>query len=364
MSLRVDIAHQRADFALQVAFEARGGVTALFGRSGAGKTTVVNAVAGLLRADRARILSGDTVLVDSEAGVWVPPHKRRVGYVFQDARLFPHLDVRGNLAYGQRFAPKTAQPPSLSETVSLLGIGDLLDRRVGDLSGGETQRVAIGRALLSAPRLLLLDEPLAALDAARKAEILPYLERLRDLSAMPILYVSHQISEIARIATDVVALDRGRVLTAGSVTEVLSDPDLILATGVRDAGAVIAATVVAHHPDGLSEVAGAGGTLWLPSVAAAPGTRLRLRIEAQDVMLSRDRPKDISALNILPVTAIGLREGVGPGAMVQLQAGDARLLSRITARSAKALQIAPGWRGFAVIKSVAVAAGDVGILTP
>jgi len=360
MSLSVDIRHRLAEFTLDVRFDATGGVTALWGVSGAGKTSVVNAVAGLLRPDMARIALGESVLADTAAGVWLPPHRRGVGYVFQDARLFPHLDVRGNLLYGQRFAQMGADGPELDEVVDMLGIGPLLARRVGDLSGGEKQRVAMGRALLSRPRLLLLDEPLAALDPPRKEDILPFLERVRDAAEVPILYVSHHASEIARLATDVVVLDRGKVLKSGPVAQVMSDLDLVTATGVREAGAVIAARVVAHHDDGLTELSGAGGALFLPRIDAQVGRDLRIRIEAQDVMLSRGRPEGLSALNILPVEVLAVREGDGPGAMVKLRAGDAHLLARVTGRSAKALQLAEGGRAYAIVKSVAVATGDIG----
>jgi molybdate transport system ATP-binding protein len=360
MSLTVEIRHRFGDFALQVAFEAHGGVTALWGASGSGKTSIVNAVAGLLRPDHARISLGGDTLVDTATGQWRPPHKRGVGYVFQDARLFPHMDVRANLLYGQRFAPRGPSGPVLEEVVEMLGIAPLMGRGVRDLSGGERQRVAIGRALLARPRLLLLDEPLAALDPARRDEILPYLERLRDSARMPILYVSHQVSEVARLATDVVALEAGSVLKSGPVAEVLSDLDLVTATGIRAAGALVRARVVAHHEDGLTELAAAGGALFLPQIDGAPGALLRVRIEAQDVMLARHRPEGLSALNILPVEIIGLRMGEGPGAMVQLRAGDDLLLARVTARSARALELAAGGQAYAVIKSVAVASGDIG----
>ncbi len=357
----VQVRHGQAAFQLDVSFSASDGVTALFGRSGAGKTTVVNAVAGLMRPDAARISLGERVLVDTSAGIWVPPHRRRVGYVFQDARLFPHLSVARNLTYAQRFLPDSTPATDQGAVVDMLGIGHLLQRGIADLSGGEAQRVAIGRALLSAPELLLLDEPLAALDQARKDEILPYLEHVRDQADVPILYVSHQISEIARLATDVVVLEDGAVRTSGSVADVLSDLSAVAATGVREAGAVIVATVAAHHSDGLTEAKGAGATIWLPKVAAPVGAPLRLRIEAQDIMLSKSRPDEISALNILPVEIIALRQGDGPGVMVQLKAGDARLLARVTQRSAKGMALAQGWTGYAVVKSVAVASGDVGI---
>jgi molybdate transport system ATP-binding protein len=242
----------------------------------------------------------------------------------------------------------------------MLGIGPLLARRPGTLSGGEKQRVAIGRALLSRPRLLLMDEPLAALDAERKAEILPYLERLRDETALPILYVSHAVAEVARLATTVVALDNGRVVRAGPTDAVLADPEAVPTLGVREAGSVLTAIVLAHHEDGLSELGLGEGRLLLPRVAARVGAVIRVRIHAQDVILSRSAPVGLSALNILAVRVTALRSGEGPGVMVQLALGDNRLLARITRRSAEALDLAPGTDCFAIAKSVAVARADVG----
>lgn len=205
MSVSIDISHHQGDFRLNAAFEAGPGVTTLFGHSGSGKTTLINAIAGLLTPDKGRITVNGRILYDQNAKVNIPAHKRRVGYVFQDARLFPHMTVRKNLTYGQRFNRRTAQPHN--DVVAMLGIGPLLDRYPGALSGGEKQRVAIGRALLSAPEILLLDEPLAALDETRKEEILPYLERLRDHARLPILYVSHSVAEVARLANTMVVLN-------------------------------------------------------------------------------------------------------------------------------------------------------------
>jgi len=241
-----------------------------------------------------------------------------------------------------------------------LGIKDLLSRRPGALSGGEAQRVAIGRALLSRPRLLLLDEPLAALDESRKAEILPYLERLRDEAGIPILYVSHSVPEIARLATTLVAIDAGRVLRVGPAPELLSDPDIAPVIGVREAGAIVAAQVTRHHADGLTELACSAGTIFLPRLALPEGGAVRIRIEAQDVMLAGTRPEAISALNVLPVAITARRAGAGPGVMLQLRAGDDLLLARVTARSAAAMGLVEGWTGYAIVKSVAVAAADVG----
>lgn len=360
MSLIVDIAHPLGGFDLSVTFEAPGGITALFGRSGTGKTTVVNAVSGLLKPHRGRIVVGGETLLDTGAGIDLAVHRRRLGYVFQDGRLFPHLSVRQNLTFGTRFAPPGATGPGLAEVCDLLGIADLLDRRPGALSGGEKQRVAIGRALLSRPRMLLMDEPLAALDAARKEEILPFLERLRDHTAIPILYVSHSVAEVARLATWVVVLEAGQVARAGPAEQVLSDPATVRQFGVREAGAVLPARIDRHHADGLTELAVSGGRLFLPLMDRGEGQHTRVRILAHDVIVASEAPKGLSALNILPAEVLALHSGSGPGVIVQLQCGDDRLLARITRRSAVALGLAPGRRVFAVIKSVSVARTDVG----
>ncbi|PLL12714.1 molybdenum ABC transporter ATP-binding protein [Tabrizicola sp. TH137] len=359
MTLEVALFHRFGGFTLEAGFEAPAGVTALFGRSGSGKSTVINAVAGLLRPERGRIAVEGQVVLDSAAGRMVPAHLRRMGYVFQDGRLFPHLTVRQNLLYGRWFAPKGPGVP-FERIVDLLGIGALLGRRPGGLSGGEKQRVAIGRAILSNPRLLLMDEPLAALDEARKAEILPYLERLRDELSLPILYVSHSVAEVARLATTVVLLDSGRVVAAGPVGEVLADPGVAPAMGLREAGAVITARMAAQEADGLSRLDHAGGAIYLPRVAAPVGAALRLRILARDVMLAVERPTGLSALNILAGVVEEVRAGEGPGALVRVRVGEEALLARITQRSARALELAPGRAVFAVLKAVSVAQADVG----
>jgi molybdate transport system ATP-binding protein len=357
MTISAAVRHRFGAFDLDVAFEAPLGVTVLFGPSGSGKTTLINAVAGLLRPDAGLIAIDDWVLLDTSARRFLPSHRRRIGYIFQEGRLFPHLTVRQNLAYGQWFAPKDAPRESLSRVVEMLGVGHLLARRPGALSGGEKQRVAIGRALLSAPRLILADEPLAALDEARKAEILPYFERLRDEVSVPILYVSHAASEVARLATTVVALRNGRVAALGPPGRVLAD---VGAVGARGAASVLTARVVRHHADGLSELATAAGALWLPRVAAPEGAMIRVRIAAQDVILSRARPEGLSALNVLAGAVAEVRPGQGPGAMVTLTIGDDRLSARITRRSADAMGLALGQICHAVVKSVAVAPEDVG----
>lgn len=359
MTLAVDLHHSFGGFTLRAAFVAPPGVTALFGRSGSGKSSVINAIAGLLQPDRGVITLDGTPILDTARGLVLPPHRRRMGCVFQDGRLFPHLTVRQNLAYGRWFAPKGpgADPARI---VDLLGLAGLLGRRPGALSGGEKQRVAIGRAILSAPRLLLMDEPLAALDEARKAEILPYLERLRDELRLPILYVSHSVAEVARLATTIVLIEAGEVVAAGPAAEVMANPAMAPVLGLREAGAMITARLVAHEGDGLSRLETGGGPVWLPRLRAAPGALLRLRILAQDVMLATSPPQGLSALNVLSATVEQIHHGEGPGAMVRLRLGDEVLLSRVTKRSVGALGLQPGMAVQAVLKAVSVAHENVG----
>lgn len=359
MSVEVALSHAFPGFTLDLAFTAPPGLTALYGPSGSGKTTVINAVAGLLRPDRGRVVVEGALLMDTAAGIALPPHRRRAGYVFQDARLFPHLTVRQNLGYGAWFAP-AAPGPDLPRIADLLDIAPLLDRRPAGLSGGERQRVALGRAILSRPRILLMDEPLSALDEARKLDILPYLERLRDELHLPILYVSHAMAEVARLATTLVLIDRGRLVAAGPAEAILSDPATAPALGLREAGALLTVRVAAHDADGLTRLDTGAGPLWLPRVSTAPGTHLRLRILAQDVMIALSRPQGISALNILPATIRDLRLGDGPGALLQLDCGGATILARVTRRSAGALDLRPGLPVFAVLKAVSVAQENVG----
>lgn len=358
MTLSLSLRHAFPGFDLDVAFEASPGVTVLFGPSGSGKTTLINAVAGLLRPDTARIAAGEWVLVDTASQRFLPPHRRRLGYIFQEGRLFPHMSVRQNLLYGRWFAPRDAKHADFEQVIDLLGIGHLLGRRPAALSGGEKQRVAIGRALLAAPKLILADEPLAALDEARKAEILPYFERLRDAVNIPILYVSHSSAEVARIATTVVALREGRLAALGPPEQVLGNA---AAMGARGAASILTARVLAHHPDGLSELDGAGGKMWLPRVTHAQGATIRLRIAAQDVILSRARPEGLSALNILTGTIAEIYPGQGPGALVTLAMGDDRLIARVTRRAVATMGLEPGQTCHAVIKSVAIAPQDVGM---
>jgi molybdate transport system ATP-binding protein len=356
MSLAIDICHRLGSFVLDARFEASGGLVALFGRSGSGKTSIINIVAGLIRPDRARVAIDGTVLVDTERGMFVPRHRRRIGYVFQEGRLFPHLTVRQNLLYGRWFAPQAAgRGDHLEGVVDLLGIGSLLERRPGRLSGGEKQRVAIGRALLANPRLLLMDEPLASLDEARKAEILPYIERLRDESKVPIVYVSHSIAEVARLAMIVVLMSEGKVATVGPTAEIMQRLDLFPLTGRAEAGAVIEATVERHDDSfGLTELASRAGRWRLQRLDAPVGARLRLRVRARDVMLARSAPTDLSALNVLPgvVAAIGPHDG--PIVEIRVDCNGEALVARLTRYSVERLGLAPGTPVFALIKTVAL----------
>lgn len=359
MSLLVDLRCKREAFLLDVQFEAPDGLTVLFGRSGSGKTTVINAVAGLIQPDQGRIVSDEWVVFDSSKGIDLPPHQRRIGYVFQDSRLFPHLNVAQNLAYGRRFAPPGASGPTETEIIEMLGLSPFLARKPAHLSGGEKQRVAIGRALLSKPRLVLADEPLAALDDKRKQEILPYFERLRDQIKVPVIYVSHSAAEVSRLATTVVALENGKVIRQGPAAEVLSDPQ-ITPLGPGAAGTFLSATVSRHHEDGITEVDATGTRLLIPAVEHIPGSALRIRIKAQDVMISLQNPQEISALNVLPATVTEVRKGDGPGTLVQLQVGKNTLLARVTQRSAKTLRLETGKQVFAILKAVSIPRGAIG----
>ncbi|MEO0386268.1 MAG: molybdenum ABC transporter ATP-binding protein [Pseudomonadota bacterium] len=354
MTLEVTLCHRVGAFELDIAFTAPAGVTALFGRSGAGKSSVVNAVAGLFRPKAGRIVLNGRPLFDAEAGIFVPPHRRRMGYAFQDGRLFPHLSVRQNLC----FAPGGKRP--LDEVATLLGLTPLLDRRPRDLSGGEKSRVAMGRALMCDAEMLLLDEPMAALDTARKAEILPYLDRICQTSDLPVLYVSHALPEVAQLARTLIVLRDGRVSHAGPVADLLSDPEALPAIGGRAAVSVLRGHIAAHFAaDDLTEVALSGGRLLLPRIALPIGRTVTLRIAAREVIVASTRPEGLSALNVLPATVTAVREGSGPGATLGLAIGRDVVLARITRRSLRALALSPGSACYAILKSTSIAPDDV-----
>ncbi|HZS81675.1 MAG TPA: molybdenum ABC transporter ATP-binding protein [Stellaceae bacterium] len=357
MTIEIEAEHRLGAFRLEAAFASGPGVTALFGRSGAGKTTLVNVIAGLLRPARGRLAVEGALLLDTARGIFVPAHKRRIGYVFQEGRLFPHLTVRQNLLFGRWFHRKAAHP-TMAEVVALLDLAPLVDRRPAALSGGEKQRVAIGRALLADPRLLLMDEPLASLDAERKSEILPYIERLRDETKIPIVYVSHSIPEVTRLATTLVLMAAGRVEAVGTVEEVMGRLDLAPKTGRFEAGAVLEARVASHDATyGLTQLRCAAGELTVPRLALPLGTAVRVRIRARDVIIAREPPRAISALNVLRGRVAEIAAGDAAQCEIRLALGSASLLARITRRSLAELDLAPGSEVFAVVKSVALGDG-------
>lgn len=347
--------HSQGGFTLDVAFDLPGrGVTAIFGVSGSGKTSLLRCIAGLERADRGRLVVNGEIWQDDAAGVFVPVHRRPLGLVFQEASLFDHLDVQRNLDYGRSRVPAAQRRVSLEQAVELLGIAPLMERRPGTLSGGERQRVAIARALATSPRLLLMDEPLASLDLQRKADVLPYLEKLYAELDIPILYVSHAPDEVARLADHLVLLEAGRVTAAGPTRELMTRLDLPLAHGDA-AAAVIEATVTHLEPAWqLSHLEFPGGQISLPSQALQPGQRVRLRIQARDVSLSLQRQEGSSVLNVFAATVTGLADDSPGQRMVSLDAGGSALLARITRKSAAALQLQPGSAVFAQVKGVAV----------
>jgi molybdate transport system ATP-binding protein len=355
MTLRVQVEKrlgaQGDGFVLSADFVSDGRVTALFGRSGAGKSTLVNLIAGLIRPDKGTIELDGAAVFDSGKGIDLPSHRRRIGYVFQEGRLFPHLSVRSNLLYGRRFTPKRIRWGSLDEIVELLGIGALLDRRPAGLSGGEKQRVAIGRALLASPRLLLMDEPLASLDQERKGEILPFIERLRDRMRMPIVYVSHAVDEVSRLADTVVLLDHGKVAAVGPVNDVLGARIEAYADG-GEAGIVLAATVVSHDPaSGITRLAHPAGSLSVPLVDVAVGAAVRVRIRARDVALAVGDPGRISIRNRLAGTVAAIAEGPPPTVTVHLDIGGDPLIANITRDALRDLDLRPGSPVTALIKS-------------
>ena len=353
ITLRFDVA--RTGFAMRVALDLPGrGVTALVGHSGSGKTTILRAVAGLERhADGYLEVNGE-VWQDDARGVYVPTHRRALGYVFQEASLFSHLSVRGNLDFVRKRSSNKGTA-LFDHVLALLGIAHLLDRRTTDLSGGERQRVAIARALLTQPKILLMDEPLASLDGKRKEEVLPYLERIHAELDVPMLYVSHSAEEVARLADHVVLLDNGQVLASGPAAETLARLDLSNDLAV-DAGVLVDGVVDGFDSAyDLLQLQAAGGTMYVAHAPLAPGTRLRLRILARDVSLALARPDDSSVLNLLQATVAATWPANTPAhVIVKLDAGGTALLARITRRSYDQLQLAVGRPVWAQVKAAAL----------
>jgi len=351
--LLITVALAFPDFSLDVELDLPGrGITALTGPSGCGKTTCLRVVAGLQRAASARIVVNGEVWQDGAR--FLPTHRRPLGYVFQETRLFPHLDVRRNLEFGLRRVPPAQRRVPLDQAVELLGIGHLLARKPDTLSGGERQRVGIARALATSPRLLLMDEPLASLDLQRKREVLPYLERLHAELDIPVLYVSHAPDEVARLADHLVLLERGRVTASGATQALMTRLDLPMAQG-DGAAALVEARVSGHDPRyALMQLDFSGGTLLLPHAGMPPGQAVRVRIQARDVSLTLAPQEGTSVLNILPARITDLAPDGPAQTMVGLDLGGTRLLARITRRSTEALGLAPGMAVYAQVKGVAV----------
>ncbi|HTV79089.1 MAG TPA: molybdenum ABC transporter ATP-binding protein [Steroidobacteraceae bacterium] len=354
--LDVDVRKQRGAFVSEVAFSsATPGVTALFGRSGCGKTTTINMLAGLLRPDRGRISIDGTVLFDAAQGVDLAAEERGIGYVFQDSRLFPHLRVRDNLRYGERRARRRPHRLKFDDVVGLLGLATLLQRRPAGLSGGERQRVAIGRALLAQPRLLLLDEPLAALDAPRRAELLPYLEGLRDRLSLPMVFVSHQFEEVLRLANHVVVIDDGRVADHGDVVSMSQSTALRAIVGTESLGTVVEGIAGAlDAASGLTQIQVGRGQLRVEAAALRPGQRVRVQLLARDLILATAEPGSLSVRNILPGTIARMEPDGERAWLAFTDIGGALAMVRVTDDARRALALAAGQRVWVLIKAVSL----------
>ena len=351
----VAVTKRRGSFVLDARFELpTPGVVALFGRSGCGKSTLVNVIAGLLDADAGRVALADRVLLDTARRLNLPPERRRIGYVFQDARLFPHLSVAANLRYGKR----RAQGPgyvSLDTVCGLLNLGALMDRRTHQLSGGERQRVAIGRALLSQPSLLLLDEPLASLDAARRAEVLPYLEILRDQLAIPMVYVSHDFDEVLRLATYVVLMESGKTIARGGVGEMSLNPDLRSIIGADAVGAIVDGTVLGtDSSSGLMRVRVGHGELKVQAAIAAVGAKLRVQLLARDLIVATQAPQHLSVRNILNGVVTEVTSDDADSDLVAVDIGGTLIMARVTKAATRELALQPGLRAWALVKAVSL----------
>lgn len=353
--MRVEAKLSRGAFALDVSFVHERGVTALFGRSGCGKTTTIGVIAGLLRPKHGRVEIGGDVLLDTELGIDVPSHRRRVGVVYQDAQLFPHMTVGQNLGFGRWFAGQRVGDVDTKPIIETLGIGHLLERRTAGLSGGERQRVAIGRALLAGPRVLLLDEPLASLDRERKQEILPLIEEVAARWDIPVIYVSHALGEVASLATQVVILDEGKVTAAGAPEDVLSGRG----GAERDrfgVVSVIAGSLGDHDAQhGLTPLIHNAGTLFLASRLGPPGRRMRVVVRATDVALATQRPRSLSIRNVLEGTITEILAGEGPSVLASIALdGGGRLTASLTRLAVDELGLDRGDRVYALIKTAAI----------
>ena len=352
---RIQARKQRGDFTLDVSIEVEAhGVVALFGRSGCGKSTLINVVAGLLRPDAAHIEIDGQLMEDTAGAVRVAPERRRIGYVFQDARLFPHFDVLGNLRYGARRVRDLPVRITTEQVIALLGLQPLLARRVHQLSGGERQRVALGRALLAQPRLLLLDEPLASLDAARREEVLPYLEKLRDELAIPMLYVSHQFDEVLRLASHVVLLEQGQAIAQGALDAISLHPQLRAIVGPDAVGAVLLGVVHGAEPSGLTTVQVGANLLHVAAPNARVGATVRIQLLARDVMLATARPEGVSVRNVLTGAIAQIAPDDEETDLVFVDIGGACVLARVTRAASVELSLQPGRAVWVLVKAVSI----------
>jgi molybdate transport system ATP-binding protein len=353
--LRVAVKKQRSSFLLDAKFELpTPGVVALFGRSGCGKTTLVNVIAGLLAADAGRVELDDAVLLDTERGINVPPEERRIGYVFQEARLFPHLRVEANLRYALKRAAVTPFV-GMDLVVELLDLKPLMSRRTHELSGGERQRVAIGRALLSQPSLLLLDEPLASLDASRREEVLPYLETLRDQLAIPMVYVSHNFDEVLRLATYLVLMEAGNTVAQGNLGEMSLHPRVRAIIGTDAVGAIVDGTVLGTDASsGLTRVQVGQGELKVHCDEVAPGTRLRVQLLARDLIVATESPQHISVRNSLPGVITSVADDVDDSDLIAIDVGGILIMARVTKAATCELGLAAGKRVWALVKTASL----------
>jgi molybdate transport system ATP-binding protein len=355
MTLKVSAARVVGEFSLDVAFELpTPGVAALFGPSGCGKSTTINVIAGLVRPDRGEVTLDESTLLDTERGIEVAAERRHIAYVFQDARLFPHLNVAANLRYAERRAG-TPMYVTRERVLSMLDLEPLLSRRVHQLSGGERQRVAMGRALLSQPRLLLLDEPLAGLDRERREEVLPYLETLRDQLAIPMVYVSHQFDEVLRLATHIVLMKAGRVLAQGGIDQMSLDAQLRALIGPDSVGSVIDGTVIGEDTSsGLTRVHVGQGEIKVYASAASPGTRLRVQLLARDVIVATELPQYLSVRNNLRGTVSAIDDDGAGSDLVSIDIGGANVLARVTKAATRELALAPGVAVWALVKAASL----------
>jgi molybdate transport system ATP-binding protein len=350
--LELAIRHRQGDFTLEADLVFGEGLTALFGASGSGKTTLINIVAGLIRPKEGRVAFNGEIW--SDTSTFLPSHRRRIGYVFQEGRLFPHLTVLQNLRYGERLLPRNERRENLDRITALLGITDLLARRPGHLSGGEKQRVALGRALMASPKLLLMDEPLSALDSALKAQILPYIERIRDQFGVPIVYVSHSVEEVTRLATAVVTFDKGRASAIGKPDEALAT--IVRASGDLPAGNFIEADITGHHDeDGLTEAQSKAGPILLRRTRLPVGTRVRVFVPVSDIVVATEAGGGLSALNRLSGRVMQVGEGAGGSVTLTVDCHGHTIVAEVTRRSLRQLALEPGKPVHLLFKTVSIA---------